>query len=415
MSLRVCAGCGKGDAKMQCPTCTKLGLPLTFFCEQTCFKKSWKTHKSVHDKAPECHIDSMDKQKMALFQFTGPLRPGKLSPKRTVPSHILRPDYADHPQGVSQVEEIDRMGRLGRDPAVANEEMIAGMREVCKLAREVLDIAIAHVRPGISTDEIDRIVHQATIERNCYPSPLNYNTFPKSVCTSINEVICHGIPDSRIMEEGDIVNIDVTCFYNGFHGDLNETCYVGKVDEASKKLVHGAYECLQKAIAEVKPGTLYRSVGGVIEKHAKSMGLSVVRTYCGHGIHRLFHTSPTVPHYGKSKATGVMKPGHIFTIEPMINAGVWNDVLWPDNWTAATQDGKRSAQFEETMMVTENGVELLTGRPDGRLPGFMRQEAGELPCLDPHFALKSAPATKKEEAKTEEKGATEKAKEETKN
>jgi methionyl aminopeptidase len=253
-------------------------------------------------------------------------------------------------------------------------EGLEGMRKVCKLGREVLDLIGRAVKPGITTDDLDKVCHDACIERNCYPSPLNYRGFPKSVCTSVNEVICHGIPDSRVLEDGDIVNIDVTVYFGGYHGDLNETFYVGTPDEKTRKLVIGAYACLQDAIAQVKPGTLYRNVGNHIEKQAHSRGLNVVRTYCGHGIHKLFHTNPTIPHYAKNKAPGVMQVGHVFTIEPMINTGRWEDTLWPDNWTAVTQDGSRSAQFEETMVVTENGVEILTARPEGELPQFMRLE-----------------------------------------
>lgn len=228
------------------------------------------------------------------------------------------------------------------------------------MAREVLDAAARAVKPGVTTDELDRIVHEETLKRGAYPSPLNYVGFPKSCCTSVNEVICHGIPDTRPLGEGDIVNIDVTLYYDGFHGDLNETYPVGKVDKASLELINCSRTCLEKALELVQPGTAYKELGAVIDKHAKACGFSVVRTYCGHGIGRLFHTVPNVPHYAKNKAVGVMKAGHIFTIEPMINAGAWQDVSWPDQWTAVTVDGKPSAQFEHTILVTETGYELLT-------------------------------------------------------
>jgi methionyl aminopeptidase len=314
----------------------------------------------------------MSPQDFLMFSFTGPLRPGKLSAKRTVPKHIGRPDYADHPQGISACEEADSRGRS--DPICLDEAAIAAMRKVCKFGREVLDLAGRAVRPGITGDDLDRIVHEACIERNCYPSPLNYRCFPKSVCTSVNEVICHGIPDSYVLQDGDIVNIDVTVYHGGYHGDLNETYYVGKPDEASRRLVIGAYKCLQAAIAQVKPGQLYRNIGNQVEATATPLGLSVVRTYCGHGIHKLFHTNPTVPHYAKNKAPGVMAAGHVFTVEPMINAGRYEDTIWPDDWTAVTKDGKRSAQFEETLLVTETGCEVLTGRPVGEEPLFLQQE-----------------------------------------
>ena len=172
--------------------------------------------------------------------------------------------------------------------------------------------------------------------------------------------ICLGIPDQYELQDGDIINLDISVYYDGMHGDLNETYLVGNADSESQKLVKTTRECLDKAIAMCKPGVLYRDLGNVIQKHASENGFSVVRTYCGHGIHSYFHCAPNVPHYAKNKAVGVMKPGHTFTIEPMINAGVWQDEHWPDNWTAVTADGKRSAQFEETLLITEDGCEILT-------------------------------------------------------
>ncbi|CAL1704819.1 unnamed protein product [Somion occarium] len=235
------------------------------------------------------------------------------------------------------------------------------MRTACRLAREVLDTAASHIRPGITTDEIDEVVHNATIERNAYPSTLNYRNFPKSVCTSVNEVICHGIPDQRKLQEGDIINIDVTLYYDGFHGDLNATYPVGRIDEESTNLIRTAHECLRNAIHLCKPGALFRDLGKVIEPHARQEGCATVRQYCGHGINDLFHCAPNVPHYSKNRAIGTMKPGMTFTIEPMINFGHnWDVAHWPDDWTAVTVDGKRSAQFEETLLITETGYEVLT-------------------------------------------------------
>jgi len=258
---------------------------------------------------------------------------------------------------------------------ILDKQQQAGMRKVCRLAREVLDIAAAAVKPGVTTDYIDEIVHKACLERESYPSPLNYCDFPKSVCTSVNEVICHGIPDKYILQDGDIVNIDVTLYHGGFHGDLNETYYVGdvaKADPESVRVVEAARECLNQAIALVKPGALFRDYGTVIEKHAKSQDCSVVKSYCGHGINSLFHCAPNVPHYGKNKAVGAAKEGMCFTIEPMITLGTHRDKTWPDNWTAVTADGKRTAQFEHTLLVTADGVEVLTARfpdsPGGPVP-----------------------------------------------
>jgi methionyl aminopeptidase len=192
-------------------------------------------------------------------------------------------------------------------PVYTNEE-IQGIRDACILGRKILDEAHKIVAPGVTTNEIDVLVHELCIENECYPSPLNYYDFPKSVCTSVNEVICHGIPDRRPLEDGDIVNIDISVYFKGYHSDLNETYLVGKnVDKDSVFLVEKAYNCLQLAIDICKPGTLYREIGNVIGKYIESNGLSVVRTYCGHGVGKLFHTSPNVPHYKNNKAVGAMK------------------------------------------------------------------------------------------------------------
>ncbi|KAG8341104.1 methionine aminopeptidase [Trypanosoma vivax] len=373
-----CEGCGSSEAPMQCPTCKKLGLPPSYFCTQECFRERWNEHKPKHTQSALPNIPTMTENAMKAFKFTGSLRPGKITPRRAVPKHIPRPDYADRPDGVSPAEEKDRgnkvkvynLQHLHDDGKTTTE--IQRVKTVCRLSREVLDIATAAAKPGVTTDEIDRIVHDATIERNMYPSPLNYYNFPKSVCTSINEVICHGIPDSRELEEGDILNIDVSSYLDGFHGDLNETVFIGKPDPDSVRLVHAAYESLCAGISVVKPDALYKHVGDAIEACATQYGCSVVRTYTGHGVGHLFHTSPTVCHYANNKSLGMMRPGHVFTIEPMINLGSWHDVTWPDNWTSTTRDGKRSAQFEHTMVVTNDGVELFTDWVDG-VPTYQKQ------------------------------------------
>jgi methionyl aminopeptidase len=330
----------------------------SFFCGQECFKVNWSVHKLFHVEAKKkAVVDS----RFAGFRYTGKLRAASVSPMRKVPPHINRPDYADDAQGTPHSELAAR----GTKIEVLSPEDQEKMRKTCRYGREVLDIAGRMIKPGVTTEEIDIAVHEACIERDCYPSPLNYRMFPKSCCTSVNEIVCHGIPDARALEDGDIVNVDITVYYGGFHGDLNETFFVGDVKEEYRHLVKTTYECLEKAIAKVKPGELYRNMGNVITRHANDNKLSVVRSYCGHGIHRLFHTAPNVPHYSKNKAVGVMKVGHCFTIEPMINMGGWQDVLWPDDWTSATRDGKWSAQFEQTLLVTETGCEILTGRIPG--------------------------------------------------
>jgi len=343
---------------------------VLYFCSQECFKDNWNTHKVVHKQARQEHVKVVENHDpYPGFDYTGILRAYPQTPKRAVPPHIPRPDYAMHPQGVSLEERAAKHSSVIK---VLDDEEIEGLKVACKLGREVLDEAAKAVAVGVTADEIDRIVHEAAIERDCYPSPLGYYGFPKSCCTSVNEVICHGIPDLRPLQNGDLLNVDVTVYHRGFHGDLNETFFVGEVDDASKTLVRVTHECLMQAIDIVKPGVRYRDIGAVIQKHAQSHGFSVVRSFCGHGIHRLFHTSPNVPHYAKNKAMGVMKPGHSFTIEPMINEGVWRDVQWPDDWTAVTADGKRSAQFEQTLLVTETGCEILTiRRQNGGQPWFM--------------------------------------------
>ena len=344
---------------MSCPTCQKLGasVEMSSFCSQECFKGYWAHHKPIHKMLKmqlQANVDQA--AAMANFQFSGPLRPAKVSAKRHVPDHILRPDYAD--TGIAVSEE-----QASKQTPIYTREEIKGIREACKAGREVLDIAGRAIQVGMTTDEIDVIVHEACLERNCYPSPLNYYNFPKSVCTSINEVICHGIPDARPIENGDILNLDITVYKNGYHGDLNETFLVGDAcDDESKLLVQTAFECLQVAIEMVKPGAMYRDLGKKISSLAQSKGFSVVKSYCGHGIGSLFHTAPTIPHYARNKAVGIMKPGHVFTIEPMINVGHWKDITWPDNWSAVTADGSRSAQFEHTILVTETGYEILTAR-----------------------------------------------------
>jgi len=237
------------------------------------------------------------------------------------------------------------------------------MRRASKLGREILDHAASFIKPGITTDEIDAIVHQATIDRGAYPSTLNYRNFPKSLRTSVNEVICHGIPDHRPLQEGDIINLDISLYYGGFHSDLNATYPVGKIDADSERLIRTARASLDAAIAIAKPGTLFRDFGNVIEKTAKEGGCTVNRTYCGHGTNDLFHCAPNVPHYAKNKAPHFLKPGMTFTIEPMICLGTPEEVHWPDDWTAVTRDGKKSAQFEEMLLVTETGVEVLTAAP----------------------------------------------------
>ena len=274
---------------------------------------------------------------------------GDVSPTRLVPPHIRRPDYAS----------TGRPIRSACSP-VASPDVIRRMRGTCRLAAEILDRVCALVRPGITTDSLDQAAHEMIIAANAYPSPLNYHGFPKSICTSVNEVICHGIPDSRELEAGDIVNIDVTVFKDGVHGDCSKTVPVGEIDDASRKLVQTTEECLAAGIAAAKAGNRIFDIGKAITKLAESRGFSVVRAYCGHGLGETFHNSLMVPHNIDPSAKTLIVPGMIFTIEPMINAGSWKHAVWDDNWTAVTLDGKRSAQFEHTILVREDSVEILT-------------------------------------------------------
>ncbi|KAG0670010.1 Methionine aminopeptidase 1 [Maudiozyma exigua] len=369
-----CAGlqCGKEtDSQLKCPICLKNGI-TSVFCNEDCYKNNYKAHKAIHFKEGD-ETGEETYNPFPKFKFHGDLRPHyPLTPKRYVPEGIEKPDWAQDGLPVDE-QKNDRTNEI---PVYTKEE-IKKIRKACILGREVLDIAAAAVRPGITTDEIDKIVHDETIKRNSYPSPLNYYNFPKSVCTSINETICHGIPDKTVLKEGDIVNLDVSLYYQGFHADLNETYYVvgddeSKISKEAINVVETARECLKTAIKHCKPGTTFQELGDYIEKHATENKCSVVKTYCGHGVGKYFHCAPSVPHYKGNRAAGVMKPGMVFTIEPMINEGTWKDATWPDDWTSTTQDGKLSAQFEHTLMVTEHGVEILSAR-NKKSPGGPRQ------------------------------------------
>jgi methionyl aminopeptidase len=239
------------------------------------------------------------------------------------------------------------------------------MRATSKLAAQTLEYIEPYIVPGISTEEIDRLCHDFIVKHGAYPSPLNYHGFPKSVCTSLNEVICHGIPSKTdILKDGDILNIDVTTYLNKFHGDTNKTFLVGNVAPHVKKLVEVTYECMRAGIETVRPGGHIGDIGAVIQEIAHSHGYSVVEDYCGHGIGREFHEAPQVVHVGKKGTGPEMKPGMTFTIEPMINLGTKEGKLLKDNWTVVTRDKKWSAQFEHTILVTPTGHEILTLRSE---------------------------------------------------
>jgi methionyl aminopeptidase len=282
------------------------------------------------------------------------VKAGLVGLRRPVPSSIAKPPYA-----------VTGWPPATRGAAVQSPEVIARMRVAGALAAEVLLEVGAAVAVGVTTDELDAVTHAATLARDCYPSPLNYKGFPKSVCTSVNEVVCHGIPDSRPLADGDIVNIDVTVYHDGVHGDTNATFLVGDVDEESRRLVRETRASLYDALAVVRPGAKVNDIGRAIEEHATEQHLGVVREFIGHGIGEQFHGGLQIPHYYDARADRELEVGMTFTIEPMITLGSPSLWVWDDGWTAVTNDGSRCAQFEHTLVVTDSGCDVLTVTADG--------------------------------------------------
>lgn len=279
-----------------------------------------------------------------------PLRPGRVGPRRAVPAAIERPEYVGRPAPAPYA-----------GPEVKDEETIEKMRLAGRLAAQALQVGGAAVAPGVSTDELDRVVHEFLCDHGAYPSPLEYRGFPKSLCTSVNEVICHGIPDDRPLAEGDIVNLDVTCYLHGVHGDTNATYAVGEIDEESQQLIDVTREALRRGINAVRPGRELNVIGRVIESYARRFGMGVVRDYTGHGIGPAFHSGLIVPHYDAAPDYAIpLEPGMTFTIEPMLNLGTHEWTMWDDDWTVVTADLRRSAQFEHTILVTGQGADILT-------------------------------------------------------
>ncbi|HXZ66449.1 MAG TPA: type I methionyl aminopeptidase [Streptosporangiaceae bacterium] len=276
------------------------------------------------------------------------LQPGRISPERAVPAHIVRPEYVGR-----------RAPRIG-EPEIKDAETIEAMRVAGRIAAGALAEVGAHVAPGVSTDELDRIGHEFLLDHGAYPSTLGYRGFPKSLCTSLNEVICHGIPDDTVIADGDIVNIDVTAFIGGVHGDTNATFLAGDVDEDSRLLVERTREALLRGIRAVAPGRPLNAIGRVIESYARRFGYGVVRDFTGHGIGTTFHSGLVVPHFDDPSVGAIMEPGMTFTIEPMLTLGTIEYDIWPDGWTVVTADRKRTAQFEHTLAVTADGCEILT-------------------------------------------------------
>ncbi|MFD4182321.1 type I methionyl aminopeptidase [Rhodococcus sp. NPDC058514] len=277
------------------------------------------------------------------------LVPGTVSPTLPVPAKIERPEYAWKPT----VNE-------GNEPWVQTPETIEKMRLASRIAAQALEQAGKAVAPGVTTDELDRIAHEYMIDHGAYPSTLGYKDFPKSCCTSLNEVICHGIPDSTVIADGDIVNIDVTAYIDGVHGDTNATFLAGDVSEEHRLLVERTREATMRAIKAVKPGRELNVIGRVIEAYANRFGYGVVRDFTGHGIGETFHNGLVILHYDQPNVDTVIEPGMVFTIEPMINLGTVDYDIWDDNWTVVTKDRKWTAQFEHTIVVTDTGAEILT-------------------------------------------------------
>ncbi|EMD27839.1 type I methionyl aminopeptidase [Amycolatopsis azurea] len=278
-----------------------------------------------------------------------PLKPGVQTPRRVVPASIARPEYVDRPAP-----------KRDTGNGVRTPEVIEAMRVAGRIAAQALEEGGKAVKPGATTDDIDKVIHEFLLDNHAYPSTLGYRAFPKSCCTSLNEVICHGIPDSTVIEDGDICNIDVTAFIGGVHGDTNATFLAGDVSEEARLLVERTREATLRAIKAVRPGRQLNVIGRVIEAYAKRFDYGVVRDFTGHGVGPAFHTAPTVLHYEEPSVDTVIEQGMTFTIEPMITLGTIDYDIWADDWTVTTKDKKWTAQFEHTLVVTETGAEILT-------------------------------------------------------
>ena len=278
-----------------------------------------------------------------------PLEPGVQTPRRDVPASIARPEYVDKPAP-----------KRDTGNGVRTPEVIEAMRIASRIAAQALEEGGKAVKPGARTDDIDKVIHEFLLDHHAYPSTLGYRKFPKSCCTSLNEVICHGIPDSTVIEDGDICNIDVTAFIGGVHGDTNATYLAGEVSEEARLLVERTREATLRAIKAVRPGRQLNVIGRVIESYAKRFGYGVVRDFTGHGVGPAFHTAPTVLHYEEPAVETLIEEGMTFTIEPMITLGTIDYDIWSDDWTVTTKDKKWTAQFEHTLVVTADGSEILT-------------------------------------------------------
>ena len=275
--------------------------------------------------------------------------PGRIAPARLVPSQIARPEYVGRP-GPAPHKGSDRY----------DEETISKIRIASKLAAQALSAVLAEAKPGVTTDYLDKVGHEFLLDHGAYPSTLGYRGFPKSLCTSVNEVICHGIPDDTVLEEGDLVNVDITAFMNGVHGDNNATVIVGEGSQELKDLVSRTHEAMMRGINAALPGREVNIIGRAIEAYAKRFGYGVVQDFTGHGVGTSFHSGLIIPHYDAPEYNTIIEPGMVFTVEPMINLGTHEWDMWEDGWTIVTRDRKHTAQFEHTILITGTGPEILT-------------------------------------------------------
>lgn len=287
---------------------------------------------------------------MSDMTTRAPLTQQKPTAVRTVPADIPRPEYAWKDEVQEGVGE----------PIIQSPDVVDAMREASRIAADALQAAGKACVPGATTDEVDKVVHDYLIAHGAYPSTLGYRGFPKSCCVSLNEIVCHGIPDTQVIEEGDIVNVDVTAYKNGVHGDTNATFYAGDVSEEHRLLVERTYTAMMRGIKAIKPGREINVIGRVIESYAKRFGYNVVRDFTGHGVGTTFHNGLIVLHYDEPSQNTVLEPGMTLTVEPMINLGALDYTIWDNDWTVQNKDGRWTAQFEHTVLVTDSGYEILT-------------------------------------------------------
>ncbi|KAG2297813.1 hypothetical protein Bca4012_008999 [Brassica carinata] len=330
-----------------------IGAPVTSSSSLSLFsdkKKNSYPPRKLHVSAKKVRIRRMrEAEATSKVKRNLPLRRVRVSPRLLVPDHIPRPPYVE--SGV--------LPDISPELQIPSPEGLVKMRAACELAARVLNFAGTLVKPSVTTNEIDKAVYDMIVEAGAYPSPLGYGGFPKSVCTSVNECMCHGIPDFRQLQSGDIINIDVTVYLDGYHGNTSRTFFCGEVDVGFKRLVEVTEECLEKGIAVCKDGASFRKIGKRISEHAEKYGYNVVERFVGHGVEPVFHSEPLIYHY-RNDEPGHMVEGQTLTIEPILTIGTTECVTWPDNWTTLTADGGVAAQFEHTILITRTGSEILT-------------------------------------------------------